>query len=148
MRLLPIIAAATIVFLLIKRRFGDAVLVAVVAAGAGLLVTDMLMFIGGGSASTAGGIKVTTLAVLFIAAFAEARGFDDMDAAGRRIPNDVLRVAVSVVLWGATIVAGSTITLLMITGAPLDRVLFEVGHGFSTPRMAGGSRGTQRARAS
>ena len=34
------------------------------------------MFIGGGSASTAGGIKVTTLAVLFLAAFAEARGSD------------------------------------------------------------------------
>jgi undecaprenyl-diphosphatase len=36
---MTIIAAATIVYLLIKRRFGDAVLVAVVAAGAGLLVT-------------------------------------------------------------------------------------------------------------
>jgi membrane-associated phospholipid phosphatase len=36
---MTIIAAATIVFLLVKRRFGDAVLVAVVAAGAGLLVT-------------------------------------------------------------------------------------------------------------
>ena len=36
---MTIIAAATIVYLLIKRRFGDAVLVGVVAAGAGLLVT-------------------------------------------------------------------------------------------------------------
>src|SRR5690606_27916586 len=48
--------------------------------GSSLLVTDMLMFIGGGSASTAGGIKVTTLAILFIAAVAEARGVDDMEA--------------------------------------------------------------------
>ena len=38
--------------------------------GSSLLVTDMLMFVGGGSASTAGGIKVTTLAILFLAAFA------------------------------------------------------------------------------
>ena len=106
--------------------------------GAGLLVTDMLMFIGGGSASTAGGIKVTTLAVLFIAAFAEARGGEDMDAAGRRIPNDVLRVAVSVVLWGATIVAGSTIALLMITGAPLDRVLFDSISAFATCGLSTG----------
>ncbi len=36
---MTVIAIATIVFLLIKRRFGDAVLVAVVAAGAGFLVT-------------------------------------------------------------------------------------------------------------
>ena len=69
------------------------------------LVTDMLMFIGGGSASTAGGIKVTTLAILFLAALAEARGNEDMSAYGRRIPPDVLRLAVSVVLWGATTVA-------------------------------------------
>ena len=73
--------------------------------GSSLLVTDMLMFVGGGSASTAGGIKVTTLAVLFLAALAEARGDDDMEAFDRRIPPDVLRLAVSVVLWGATIVA-------------------------------------------
>ena len=32
-----------------------------------LLLTDALMFAGGGSASTAGGIKVTTIAVMFLA---------------------------------------------------------------------------------
>ena len=63
--------------------------------GSSLLVTDMLMFIGGGSASTAGGIKVTTLAVLFLAAFAEARGNNEMEAYERRIPQDVLRLGVS-----------------------------------------------------
>src|SRR5690554_1086655 len=66
--------------------------------GSSLLVFDMLMFVGGGSASTAGGIKVTTLAVLFLAAFAEARGDEDMQAFERRIPVDVLRLAVSVTL--------------------------------------------------
>jgi trk system potassium uptake protein TrkH len=106
--------------------------------GAGLLVTDMLMFVGGGSASTAGGIKVTTLAVLFIAAFAEARGTDDMGVAGRRIPQDVLRLAVSVVLWASTIVATSTIVLLMMTGDPLDRVLFDVISAFATCGLSTG----------
>ena len=77
--------------------------------GSSMLVSDMLMFIGGGSASTAGGIKVTTLAVLFLAAFAEARGAPAMEAFGRRIPRDMLRLSVSVVLWGATIVAVSSI---------------------------------------
>src|ERR1700712_5535083 len=83
--------------------------------GSSLLVTDMLMFIGGGSASTAGGIKVTTLAVLFLAAFAEARGNDEMEAYERRIPQDVLRLAVSVVLWSATTVAVASIVLLLMT---------------------------------
>ncbi len=101
--------------------------------GSSLLVTDMLMFIGGGSASTAGGIKVTTLAILFLAAFAEARGVDDMEAYQRRIPQDVLRLAVSVVLGGATVVAASTITLLLITDdVPLDYILFDVISAFAT----------------
>jgi Trk-type K+ transport system membrane component len=106
--------------------------------GSSLLVTDMLMFIGGGSASTAGGIKVTTLAVLFLAAFAEARGVESMDAFRRRIPIDVLRVSVAVALWGATIVAVSTILILQLTKAPLDHVLFDVISAFATCGLSTG----------
>lgn len=103
-----------------------------------MLVSDMLMFVGGGSASTAGGIKVTTLAVLFLAAFAEARGAPAMEAFGRRIPRDILRLAVSVVLWGATIVAVSTIAIAQITKEPLDFVLFDVISGFATCGLSTG----------
>ncbi len=100
--------------------------------GSSLLVTDMLMFIGGGSASTAGGIKVTTLAILFLAAFAEARGHNDMEAYERRIPGDVLRLGVSVVLWGATTVAASCIVIMLMTDSTLDYVLFDVISAFAT----------------
>jgi len=106
--------------------------------GSTLLVTDMLMFIGGGSASTAGGIKVTTLAVLFLAAFAEARGNEDMGAFDRRIPGDVLRLGVSVVLWGATIVAVASIVILQLTEASLDHVLFDVISAFATSGLSTG----------
>lgn len=106
--------------------------------GSSLLVSGMLMFIGGGSASTAGGIKVTTLAVLFLAAFAEARGNESMEAFGRRIPRDILRLAVSVVLWGATIVAVSSIAILQITKAPFDFVLFDVISAFATCGLSTG----------
>ena len=106
--------------------------------GSTLLVLDMLMFVGGGSASTAGGIKVTTLAVLFFAAIAEARGVDDMEAFERRIPNDVLRLAVSITLWGASIVATSSIIILHITKAPLDLVLFDVISAFATCGLSTG----------
>lgn len=106
--------------------------------GSTLLVFDMLMFVGGGSASTAGGIKVTTLAVLFLAAFAEARGDRDIEVFERRIPTDVLRLAVSIVLWGATIVSASTIIVLHITKAPLDIVLFDVISAFATSGLSAG----------
>lgn len=106
--------------------------------GSSLLVTDMLMFVGGGSASTAGGIKVTTLAVLFLAAYAEAKGRPAMEAFGRRIPRDMLRLAVSVVLWGATIVAVSTVIIVQITKSPLDFVLFDVISAFATCGLSTG----------
>ena len=102
------------------------------------LVLDMLMFVGGGSASTAGGIKVTTLAILFLAAFAEAKGSQDLGAYERRIPSSTVRLAVSVVLWGASIVAVSTILVLRVTDDTLDVVLFDVISAFATCGLSAG----------
>ncbi|MFP7762226.1 TrkH family potassium uptake protein [Marisediminicola sp. LYQ85] len=107
-------------------------------SGSTLLAMDMLMFVGGGSASTAGGIKVTTLAVLFLAALAEAKGDNDMQAFDRRIPTDVLRLAISITLWGATIVAASSIAILRVTEAPLGLVLFDVISAFATCGLSTG----------
>lgn len=106
--------------------------------GSSLVVGSMLMFVGGGSASTAGGIKVTTLAVLALAVFSEAKGRPSVEAFGRRIPSDVQRVALSVVAWGATIVALSTIVITQITQAPVERVLFDVISGFATVGLSTG----------
>ncbi|MDY0827844.1 potassium transporter TrkG [Microbacterium sp. BG28] len=106
--------------------------------GSSLLVGSMLMFVGGGSASTAGGIKVTTLAVLALSVWSEAKGRPSVQAFGRRIPSDVQRVALSVVAWGATIVALSTITIAQITKADVDKVLFDVVSGFATVGLSTG----------
>lgn len=103
-----------------------------------LLVGDMLMFVGGGSASTAGGIKVTTFAVLLLAAIAEARGRDDMETFRRRIPIDVLRLAVAVTLWGATVVAATTVTLLILTNFSLEDVIFDAISAFATVGLSTG----------
>lgn len=102
------------------------------------LVTDALMFVGGGSASTAGGIKVSTLAVLMLAILAEARGDQDIEAFGRRIPRDTLRQAVAVTFVGATIVLVSCLLLLEITGFTLDVILFEVISAFATVGLSTG----------
>lgn len=106
--------------------------------GSSLVVGSMLMFIGGGSASTAGGIKVTTLAVLALAVWSEAKGRPSVQAFGRRIPSDVQRVALSVVAWGSTIVAVSTITIAQITRYPVEYVLFDVVSGFATVGLSTG----------
>jgi len=97
-----------------------------------MLLSDALMFAGGGSASTAGGIKVTTIAVMFLAIVAEARGDADVKIYGRTIPEGTMRVAISVIVAGATLVAVSALLLLQISGATLDRVLFETISAFAT----------------
>jgi len=105
------------------------------------LVQDALMFVGGGSASTAGGIRVTTLAVLVLAVVAEARGDRDAEAFGRRVPQGSLRLAVAVGLVGTTTVLVGTVAMLAITGESLDVVLFEVISAFATVGLSVG--GTQ-----
>ncbi|WP_211879321.1 TrkH family potassium uptake protein [Pseudarthrobacter albicanus] len=97
-----------------------------------MLLSDALMFAGGGSASTAGGIKVTTIAVMFLAIAAEARGDSDVKIYGRTIPEGTMRVAISVIVAGATLVSVSAFLLLQISGASLDRVLFETISAFAT----------------
>lgn len=106
--------------------------------GSSILAASMLMFVGGGSASTAGGIKVTTLAVLAIAVWSEAKGRRSVEVFGRRIPSDVQRVALSVVAWGATIVALSTIIIAQITKADISYVLFDVISAFGTVGLSTG----------
>ncbi|MDK6292846.1 potassium transporter TrkG, partial [Aerococcus urinae] len=64
------------------------------------ILLDSLMFIGGGSASAAGGIKVTTFAVLLLAIRAEARGDRETEAFGKRIPAEVLRLAIAATFAG------------------------------------------------
>lgn len=97
-----------------------------------MLLTDALMFAGGGSASTAGGIKVTTIAVMFLAIVAEARGDSEVRAWGRTIPQGAMRVAISVIFMGATLVLIGCGLLLAMTDEPLDKVVFEVISAFAT----------------
>jgi Trk-type K+ transport system membrane component len=106
--------------------------------GTTLLLTDALMFAGGGSASTAGGIKVTTIAVLFLAIMAEARGDTDVKAYVRAIPESALRVAISVLVAGATVVLVGCFLMSAITQQSLDRVLFEVISAFATCGLSTG----------
>lgn len=101
-------------------------------------VTDALMFIGGGSAGTAGGIKVTTFALLAYVILAEARSERDVVVAQRRVAAEAQRLAVAVALLGVGVVALGTLAILTLTGYPLGRVLFEVTSAFGTVGLSTG----------
>ena len=102
------------------------------------LLTDMLMFIGGGSGSTAGGVKVTTIAVIALSILAEARGDQKVVAFNRTIPESSLRIAISVIVMGATVVGVGTASILIISGADLKEVIFEVISAFATCGLSNG----------
>lgn len=103
-----------------------------------LLVNDALMFIGGGSAGTAGGIKVTTFALLAFVVYAEVRGQPTVHVMGRRLAATVQRQAITVALLSLGVVLISTMTLLRLSHLPLDDVLFEVTSAFGTVGLSTG----------
>jgi potassium uptake TrkH family protein len=103
-----------------------------------LLITDVLMFIGGGSAGTAGGIKVTTFALLGFVMLAEIRGEPTVHVLGRRLPAAIQRQALTVALAGVGLVMAATVALLEITPFGLDAVLFETVSAFATVGLSTG----------
>lgn len=102
------------------------------------LITVILMFIGGGSASTAGGIKVTTFALLGFVMWAEARGEPSVPVLGRRLPPTVQRQAISVALLAVGVVVFSTIALMAYGGFDMSRSLFETVSAFATTGLSTG----------
>ncbi|MEU0491761.1 potassium transporter TrkG [Nocardiopsis sp. NPDC006139] len=91
-----------------------------------LLLTVMMMFVGNGSAGTAGGIKVATLAVLFLVVWSEVRAHDRVHVFGRRLAPEVIRQALSLTFLSMTVVAVSTVILLHTTPFSFMDTLFEV----------------------
>jgi trk system potassium uptake protein TrkH len=71
----------------------------------------MLMSIGGSPASTAGGMKTPIVALLVLAAWSIIRQRDDVEAFRRRIPNVLLRRAVTLVVLYSMLVIVVTLAL-------------------------------------
>jgi trk system potassium uptake protein len=104
-----------------------------------IAVTNGMMFIGGGSASTAGGIKVTTFLLLAFVIWAELRGEPDVVIRNRRIAEESQRQAITVALLGVALVASGTMALIGLTDdIPFDRALFEVTSAFATVGLSTG----------
>jgi trk system potassium uptake protein len=103
-----------------------------------LAVSYVLMMIGGGSASTAGGVKVTTFLVLGFVVWAEIRGEPDVTAFGRRISREVQRQALTVALLAVGFVGMATLLLLSVTDLSLEDALFETVSAFATVGLSTG----------
>lgn len=99
---------------------------------------DVFMFIGGGSAGTAGGIKVTTFALLFFVIWSEVRGETATTVFRRRMDTRAQRQALTVALLSVAAVVCGTIVLAEITDLSTDQVLFESVSAFATVGLTTG----------
>ncbi len=102
------------------------------------LISSGLMLIGGGSASTAGGIRVTTFLLLGFVVWSEIRGHPDSVAFRRRISPAAQRQATAIVLMAVGVVSLAMLVLEAMTHAPVEKVMFEVISAFATVGLSTG----------
>jgi trk system potassium uptake protein TrkH len=97
-----------------------------------------LMFIGGATGSTAGGVKVATVAVLLLAMRAGVQGSDTASGFGRRFNPQVVYKAFAIVALGVLVVLAGTLLLTVTEDLPFRYILFEVVSAFGTVGLSTG----------
>lgn len=103
-----------------------------------LLVTELLMFAGGGSGSTAGGIKVTTFALLCLMVIAEVRGHEDVTAYGRRIAATVQRQALTIAFAATNLVVLGSVLIMATSDVRFAVATFEAVSATATVGLSTG----------
>lgn len=98
----------------------------------GQLITVILMLIGGAPGSTAGGMKVTTFAVLIIAAIAVFKRKQSPEAFGRRLATEIVTGAMAIFLLYLSLALFSAMVISSVEAVPLMTALFETSSAVGT----------------
>ena len=101
-------------------------------------ISLVLMFIGGSPMGTAGGMKTTTIAVIFLTMIAFLRGRDATELYNRRLRASDVRSAMVVLSLGFCIAFTGTVVLSAVTGADAMDVLYEVVSAVGTVGLTRG----------
>jgi trk system potassium uptake protein TrkH len=102
------------------------------------LLTIVLMFIGGSPGSTAGGVKTTTIAVMFLYLKSTIQRSYGVNAFGRRLEDDVLKQASSIFMINMTLALGAAIFIMAVQNMQMSDVLFETFSAGGTVGMTTG----------
>lgn len=103
-----------------------------------LFLIVIMMFIGASPASTGGGIKTSTFAVLLLAIWAMIRGRSDAECFERRISKEFVYKAFSVMFLAFLLVTVVTMALAITEKAPFLNILFEATSAFGTVGLTTG----------
>ena len=98
----------------------------------GIMQMIFLMLVGGSPGSTAGGMKTTTAAVLFLAGATVFRRRDDVECFRRRIGQDVIRNAGTILFLYLMLFTTGSAVLCRAEKLPLLVCLFETGSAIGT----------------
>lgn len=96
-------------------------------------LTCMLMFIGGSPGGTAGGVKTTTVAMLFLTCMSVIHGRKDTECFGRKIPAENFRTGFSVIVMAFLfLIAGTTLLTVFEPGKDFLALLYEAVSAIGT----------------
>ena len=98
----------------------------------GLYLMIILMLIGGSPGSTAGGMKTTTIAVLFSSAFSVFRKKDNAELMKRRIDDETVKTASAVFLMYTTLFLAGGMAISTIENLPIMSCLYETASAVGT----------------
>lgn len=98
----------------------------------GIMIMILLMLIGGSPGSTAGGMKTTTFAVMISTATSVFQQKEHTHFFGRRIDDDVIRNASTILVMYMTLFLGGGLVISHVEGLPLLTCLFETASAVGT----------------
>lgn len=103
-----------------------------------VFIMVILMIIGASPGSTAGGMKTTTVAVVFATLFSVLRRRSDTQLFGRRVGEGTIKMAVSVLLMYISLFTLAAMVISVGEGEPLLDCLFETASAIGTVGLTRG----------
>lgn len=103
-----------------------------------LFLVIILMFIGASPGSTAGGVKTTTVAIIYATIKSIIVGDNKVVLFKRRIEYDLIIKALSVFVLASLAIAVVTMSLCLLENLPFMNILFEVTSAFATVGLSTG----------
>ncbi len=103
-----------------------------------LFFVMILMYIGGASGSTAGGIKVNTIGIIFATIWNTIRGRENPGAFGREFPIQQIFKSMALLVISLGLIIGAFLLLSYTENFSSSRVLFETISAFGTVGLSTG----------
>jgi trk system potassium uptake protein len=101
-----------------------------------LVVQALLMFIGTAPTSTGGGVKVTTVALVFLIVVSQVRGQDRITLFWRELPRALVAKALAVLALSTILIVVGTLAIMVSDDLALLPALFEITSAFGTTGLS------------